>query len=62
MEISNNKLNTGIIVVPDSVLKGVKPKYNYFTGIYKEKNAIKNMRLMTFLKSKFLYWKRWILI
>ena len=41
VEISNNKLNTGIIVVPDSVLKGIKPKYNYFTGIYKEKKRDK---------------------
>lgn len=41
VEISNNKVNTGIIVVPDSVLKGIKPKYNYFTGIYKDKKRDK---------------------
>lgn len=41
VEISNNKVNTGIIVVPDSVLKGIKPKCNYFTGIYKEKKRDK---------------------
>lgn len=41
VEISNNKVNTGIIVVPDSVLKGIKPRYNYFTGIYKEKKRDK---------------------
>lgn len=41
VEISNNKTNTGIIVVPDSVLKGRKPKYNYFTGVYKETNRNK---------------------
>lgn len=41
VEISNSKTNTGIIVVPDSVLKGVKPKCNYFTGVYKETNRNK---------------------
>ncbi len=41
VEISNNKTNTGIIVVPDSVLKGRKPKYNYFIGVYKETNRNK---------------------
>lgn len=41
IEISNNKVNTGVFIVSDSVLKGIKPRYNYFTGIYKEKNRNK---------------------
>lgn len=39
--ISNNKTNTGIFVVPDAVLKGINPRYNCFTGIYKETNRNK---------------------
>lgn len=41
IEISNNKVNTGVFIVSDSVLKGIKPRYNYFTGIYKENNRNK---------------------
>lgn len=41
IEMSNNKVNTGVFIVSDSVLKGIKPRYNYFTGIYKENNRNK---------------------
>lgn len=37
IELSGNHGNTGIIVVPDSVLDGEIPAFNYLTGNYKAK-------------------------
>lgn len=37
IELSGNKVNTGIIVVPDSVADGEIPAFNYLIGNYKAK-------------------------